>query len=1530
MKSINRITTSLFLTAFSFLFAFSQTIDIGRSLEKPAPAVAPNLPPTHFNQVNQPQCAFDAANQALYHDDPHLKQEIQQYVKNAVPVLAAGNQTEMVEELLSISVVVHIIHSGEPIGQGQNLTDDQVYAQIAILNQDFAGINSEYFQTPTPWASVNGVPNIEFCLASVDPSDNPTNGITRHNLQVTGTSYNNSNINSSIKPQTDWNSTKYMNVWVLPIPGTSASGGVVGVANYPTPSQIGQERDGIVIDYRWFGAPGFANSGYRPLTHETGHFLGLPHTFDDFSCAADDGISDTPNIDDATANYVDLDCTDGYPDGPLSCGNEAMYVNYMDYVDENCYTSFTQGQVNVMRAVLNGTSQGYGYGSRLSLLQNAPQLCVLPNNDAGIARIVSPDQVTCTAGPVLPVITLRNFGQADLTSVSIKYKAGNGTLMTHNWQGSLFPGENADVTLPAIALPDGLHDLIVFTSNPNGMADGRAYNDTLIREQINYLAGEPNLIESFEDDAALPSNEGLYALDVSGDGYKWQLNSQVSGYGLGSKSVVFNNFQNGPEGTLDGLVTRHYNLTNIDDAILVFDVAYAQKSLAESDSLIILVQIGCSQLYDLPIYWKGGASLATAPNTSSQFTPSPTQWRTEALDLSVFAGESDISFAFINLSGGGNRLFLDNIRFGRSCSAITTEFAIQANGCSPNGFCTGSAQVFVENDHGGLHYQWSGQSPSYNEDHIEGLCTGAFTLTITDAFGCQLIATEEIPQSEGPSLIISSTPEATYNGLNGTATVTVGGGSGPYDYFWSNGTQEMNSNNTVSTISNLPPGTYSVTVEDANQCTSNSQVAVTSICTGFSVSTQTTNATCNGASNGSITAMMANGTSPYSFIWNNGNTSAMNSGLPAGPYSVTVTDANGCPTTQNATISQPTPLLPNAVATNETMANANDGSVSVMPSGSNPPYQVMWNTGSNSFSITGLAPGDYTATVTDNAGCTASASVTVQSVGCSSFQADISSSNVSCNGANDGVATVNIAGAQEPVSIFWNNFFISPTITNLAPGDYSVSVTDALGCNTTVSTIITEPAVLQLNTTASDETSVSANDGTAQASASGGTMPYTYLWSNGMVSASISNLPPGNYSVTITDANNCTKTAAATVAAFNCSLQINLTSQDASCPNTANGSAQVTNVPGGSGPFEYLWSNGGTSATAPNLLPGNYGVTVTDANGCTITSLFEILGEDAIAPNAVVVENFTLELDENGLATLTADMVDNGSADNCSLVSLTLSQESFECSDIGEHTVTLTVEDANGNANSAALTLMVVDETAPQIQCPADVFSNSCNGVSYELPSTSDNCLVADLDLVQGLPSGEVFPLGETMVEWQASDASGNQSSCIFSVFVETDISIANIEITDAIIGQSNGAITASVVGGNQPYVFQWFQNGNPLPNFDPQHVAEGLYDLIVMDATGCTDSVSDIEVNGINASQEKSGQEEIAIYPNPSTGLVFIEFKNGRQDFEVELCDVSGKILSVGKINPGTLDISTLASGIYWLKIVAKEQLIWKKIAKI
>ena len=154
---------------------------------------------------------------------------------------------------MSVAVVVHVIHEGEPVGTGRNLSAARIRAQLEVLNEDFSALNARYFNTPSQWMGLAGTPNIQFCLATEDPDGNPTDGIDRNNLQVTGPSWTNNNINSFIKPDTNWDPTRYFNIYVLSIPGTTSAGGVVGFSNYPVPGLIGQPTDGVAIDYNWFG-----------------------------------------------------------------------------------------------------------------------------------------------------------------------------------------------------------------------------------------------------------------------------------------------------------------------------------------------------------------------------------------------------------------------------------------------------------------------------------------------------------------------------------------------------------------------------------------------------------------------------------------------------------------------------------------------------------------------------------------------------------------------------------------------------------------------------------------------------------------------------------------------------------------------------------------------------------------------------------------------------------------------------------------------------------------------------------------------------------------------------------------------------------------------------------------------------------------------------------------------------------------------------------------------------------------------------
>ena len=276
--------------------------------------------------------------------------------------------------------------------------------------------------------------------------------------------------------------------------------------------------------------------------------------------------------------------------------------------------------------------------------------------------------------------------------------------------------------------------------------------------------------------------------------------------------------------------------------------------------------------------------------------------------------------------------------------------------------------------------------------------------------------------------------QATTCGLsNGSAFISVTAGTAPYTYAWSNG-------GTTASLASLAAGSYTVTVTDANACTLQRVVSVASSA-GLSGNETAQPTTC-GLSNGTASISVNTGTAPYTYAWSNGGTTASLATLAAGTYSVTVTDANAC-TLQRVVTVAASSSVSGSVTAQSTSCGLNNGSATVLVNGGTVPYTYSWNNGASTASLSNLPAGNYSATVTDASGCTYSGTASVAAS--SAMSGFITTQNASC-GLNDGLAYLTFTGGQSPYTYLWSNGASTQNLSSLAPGNYTVTVTDAAGC----------------------------------------------------------------------------------------------------------------------------------------------------------------------------------------------------------------------------------------------------------------------------------------------------------------------------------------------------------------------------------------------------------------------------------------------------------------------------------------------------
>ncbi len=728
-------------------------------------------------------------------------------------------------------------------------------------------------------------------------------------------------------------------------------------------------------------------------------------------------------------------------------------------------------------------------------------------------------------------------------------------------------------------------------------------------------------------------------------------------------------------------------------------------------------------------------------------------------------------------------------------------------------------------------YLWSAGTASGNK--TTGLSSGLYRVTVIDSHGCRdslaFLMNTPPPMSVAAQNIVH---ETCLGVCNGSARINVTGGVSGYSYSWGVPGIPTTANQTTS----LCAGQYTVTITDAANC---SQTVQFTINPGANLQVQFSgsNPTCSYSSNGSISATVFGGQSPFTYLWSSGQNTPAISGLSCGQYQLIATDSRNCKDTATYLLNCPPALvLDSMVVTSVRCFGNTNGSLAAWFSGGTTPYSFDWSLPGiqNNSKITNLGAGSYTVTITDVNGCSATSTGTVTTP--LAISATTQAQPVLCFGQATGTANVTPTGGTGSYTYLWNNGATLSQINQLAAGSYTVTVTDQNGCTHVPAAVqVTQPlAPLQLTNQVNQQPCAGSAGGTVSVVATGGTAGYGYAWSNGLNGATGTQLAPGQYGITVTDANGCTSESTFTLQSHN-PIEVQANTQQISCFGQQDAQITIHTVTGGAGAgqlsdYQYLWSNGQTTPALTALSEGSYSVTITDAQGCTVTQTFNLFGTAPIIPHVQSSwllchgdANGVLKLDSiTSVKPITDIRWSNGSIDPQQIIDL----------QAGVYSVIVT--DINGCTGQASASVFQPDVLSVSLKgtpprCQGDengsLSASVAGGVQpYKYAwSTAQN-------------SATIDQLGIGHYKVTITDANG----CILvdSFFLDQpDPVIIETKSTNIRChGANDGIIRAKATGGTRPYNFSiWPDSTVTSGHF--YGLVPGVYTVVVSDQKGCTDS---------------------------------------------------------------------------------------------
>jgi len=744
---------------------------------------------------------------------------------------------------------------------------------------------------------------------------------------------------------------------------------------------------------------------------------------------------------------------------------------------------------------------------------------------------------------------------------------------------------------------------------------------------------------------------------------------------------------------------------------------------------------------------------------------------------------------------------------------------------------TGSALITPEGGAAPYTYAFS---PMVNQGATEAeavdLARGTYSYTVTDANDCTVEGDFEIEEPEELEVTLDITDALCADSTSGSTIATVAGGIQPYTYLWQD--EMTNTIGQTDEQTDMGAGFYQLEVTDANDCVVTASFEVLEA-EALDYTLDLMPASCNGLADGQADITPSGGTGNYSFAWDDiGNGPASRTDLAGGSYGVTISDDNGCNLPLTFDIESPESII---LAFDSTATSCNggaDGTAMVIPEGGTAPYSYAWEDGQNTAMASGLNAGSIGVTVTDNNGCEAIGNVIVEEA--TALSLELEGTDASCFEAADGQITATGDGGAGGYTFEWSDSQTGPTASGLSAGTYTVIMTDANGCTIEDMLQIEEPTALTSSTESQTASCNPTPDGTATIMADGGTMPYEYFWNDGQTTAMAQALEQGEYYVTVTDANGCTVLDTVQVDGIP-EIELMATSEDVSCNGDADGQASI-NASGGSGVYTYSWGNGLPDSDTQNTLSANtYLVTVTDELGCMETISIEI-GQ----PAALVLSTDVNMIRCSGGADGSAEVQPSGGTAPY-IYNWSNGASSAMISDLALGAYSVTVEDANGCIIS---TTLQVEEASP-ISVTVEVEEVVCYG---------QRTGAAQIAVDGGLPpytyswsngdtGNEVSNVAAGDYTVSITDAAGCE--VIEELFIpqpDEPLSATISAIDVSCFGEQDGRIEIQAQGGTPGYRYsldgEFYSGSSTFLGLEP-----GPYGVLVQDAEGCSILLDAVQV---------------------------------------------------------------------------------------